>query len=131
MNYFSGSQLWKFDDDSMLQNRDMKGVSNETWVFNNTNGFIYIENDITNKVLGLTNDSIVSWEDYEEGNAQQLWIKGEPTVEGYFTLENVFKGQFLTAVSKMINNGEFVKNNNVKRQPEYKDLILFQVKDGN
>ena len=28
-------------------------------------------------------------------------------------------------------NGEFVKNNNVKRQPEYKDLILFQIKDGN
>ena len=27
--------------------------------------------------------------------------------------------------------GEFVKNNNVQRQPEYKDLILFQVKDGN
>ena len=27
--------------------------------------------------------------------------------------------------------GEFVKKNNVKRQPEYKDLILFQVKDGN
>ena len=27
--------------------------------------------------------------------------------------------------------GEFVRNNNVKRQPEYKDLILFQVKDGN
>ena len=27
--------------------------------------------------------------------------------------------------------GEFVKNNNVKRQPECKDLILIQVKDGN
>ena len=108
----------------------MKWVSNETWVFNNINGFIYIENDITNKVLGLTNDSIVSWEDYV-GNAQQLWIKGEPNVEGYFTLENSGVPKFLTAVSKMINNGEFVKNNNVKRQPEYKDLILIQIKDGN
>ena len=27
--------------------------------------------------------------------------------------------------------GEFFKKNNVKRQPEYKDLILFQIKDGN
>ena len=130
MNYFSGSQLWKFDDDSMLQNRDMKWVSNETWVFKNGNGYIYIENDATNKVLGLTNDSIVSWEDYV-GNATQLWIKGETTVEGYFTLENSGVPKFLTAVSKMINNGEFVKNNNVKRQPEYKDSILIQIKDGN
>ena len=30
-----------------------------------------------------------------------------------------------------VDKGEFVKKNNVKRQPEYKDLILFQVKDGN
>ena len=28
-------------------------------------------------------------------------------------------------------NSEFVKKNNVIRQPEYKALILFQVKDGN
>ena len=29
------------------------------------------------------------------------------------------------------DGGDFVKNNNVKRQPEYKDFILFQFKDGN
>ena len=28
-------------------------------------------------------------------------------------------------------NGEFKKKNNVKRQPDYKDLTVFQVKDGN
>ena len=28
-------------------------------------------------------------------------------------------------------DGEFVKKNNVKRQQEYDNLILFQLKDGN
>jgi hypothetical protein len=27
--------------------------------------------------------------------------------------------------------GEFVKKNNVKRQQEYEQIILFQIKDGN
>ena len=85
-------------------NRDNLWVSNETCVFNDKNGSIYIENTITTKVLGVINDSIVSWEDYVEGNAQQLWIKGEPTVEGYYTLENSGVPMVLTAVSKMMNN---------------------------
>ena len=32
--------------------------------------------------------------------------------------------------NEVTTDGEFVKKNNVKRQPVYKDLILFQVKDG-
>jgi hypothetical protein len=104
LNYFSGSQLWTLNDDSKLENRDKLWVSNETCVFKNKNGFIYIEIDITTKVLGITNGSIVGWEDYVDGNTQQLWIKGEPTVEGYFTLENVGVPMVLTAITKMIDN---------------------------
>ena len=103
MNYFSGSQLWTSNDDSKLENRDKLWVSNETCVFNNKNDYIYIEND-NGKVLGLTNDSIVSWVDYVNGTDSQLWIKGEPTVEGYFTLENVGVPMVLTAITKMIDN---------------------------
>ena len=88
----------------MLQNKDKIWVSNETWVFKNKNDSIYIQNNITEKVLALTNDSKVSQEDYEEGNAQQLWKKGEPTVEGYFTLENSGVPMVITAISKIINN---------------------------
>ena len=104
MNYFSGSQLWILNDDSKLENRDKLWVSNEICVFKNKNGFVYIENNITSKVFGLTNDSIVGWEDYVDGNTQQLWIKGKPTVEGYFTLENVGVPMVLTAITKMIDN---------------------------
>ena len=88
----------------MLENRDNLWVSNEIWFFQPKSGLIYIENNMTGKVLGLTNDSIVSWEDYVVGKAQQLWIKGEPTVEGYYTLENCGVPMVLTAVSKMMNN---------------------------
>ena len=49
---------------------------------------IYIENINRKKVWGTTNDSKVILEDFEEGKAQQLWKKGEPDAEGYFTLEN-------------------------------------------
>ena len=35
------------------------------------------------------------------------------------------------ALGLIEDKGEFVKKNNVKRQPEYKDFILIQVKDGN
>ena len=46
--------------------------------------------------------------------------------------QNVPNSTFCTSIKGLPQNGEFVKNNNVKRQPEYKDLILFQVvKDGN
>ena len=42
--------------------------------------------------------------------------------ESVKAFENYFKEQF---------DGEFVKKNNVKRQQEYENLILFQCKDGN
>ena len=54
---------------------------------------------MTKKVLGATNDGQVIPEDYEEGKDQQLWKKGDPNTEGYFTLEN-FKGpKLMTANS--------------------------------
>ena len=82
----------------MLQNKDKIWVSNETWVFKNKTDLIYIENIITKKVLGSTNDGKVSREDYEEGKAQQLWKKGEPNAKGYFTLENSGVPKVITAI---------------------------------
>ena len=34
-----------------------------------------------------------------EGKAEQLWKKGEPDDEGYFTLQNSGEPKFLTAFS--------------------------------
>ena len=83
----------------MLENKDKIWVSNETWVFKNKTDLICIENIITKKVLVSTNYSKVSQEDYEEGKAQQLWKKGEPNTEGYFTLGNFNESKLMTAIS--------------------------------
>ena len=98
LNYFSGSQLWKLDG-SILLNKDKVWVSDEKWVFKTKTNLIYIENIKTKKVLESKNDGKVSQEDYEEGKAQQLWKKGDPNAEGYFTLKNSKEPKLMTAIS--------------------------------
>jgi hypothetical protein len=58
---------------------------------------IYIENTSKAKVLGATSDGKVIQELLVEGRADQLWKKGEPDAEGYFTLQNSGESKFLTA----------------------------------
>ena len=60
---------------------------------------ICIENINKTKVWGTTNDSKVILENFEEGKDGQLWKKGEPNAEGYFTLESYNVSKFLTAAS--------------------------------
>jgi hypothetical protein len=48
-------------------------------------------------VWGITNDSKVILENFEEDKDEQLWKKGEPNAEGYFTLENYKVSKFITA----------------------------------
>ena len=60
---------------------------------------ICIENINKNKIWGTTNDGKVILENFEEGKDGQLWKKGEPDAEGYFTLENYKVSKFLTAAS--------------------------------
>ena len=50
-------------------------------------------------VWGITNDSKVILENFEEGKDEQLWKKGELNAEGYFTLENYKVSKFITASS--------------------------------
>ena len=47
---------------------------------------IYIER--SNQVWGVTIDNQVILEELQEGKAEQLWKKGAPDAEGYFTLKN-------------------------------------------
>ena len=49
--------------------------------------------------MGTKNDGEVILEVYEEDKAEQLWKKGKPNAEGYFTLENYKVSKFVTAVS--------------------------------
>ena len=50
-------------------------------------------------VWGITNDSKVILENFEEDKDEQLWKKGKPNSEGYFTLENHKLSKFITASS--------------------------------
>ena len=49
--------------------------------------------------MGTKNKSKVNLENFEENKPKQLWKKGEPNAEGYFTLENFKVSKFMTATS--------------------------------
>ena len=75
-------------------------MSDEQWNFKtNDADLIYIENLSKKKVLATASDGQVILEDHEEGKAEQLWKKGKPNSEGYFTLENSKVPKIITAIS--------------------------------
>ena len=62
---------------------------------------IYIENTSKTKVLQATSDGKVIQEVLVEGKAEQLWKKGKPDAEDYFTLESHSKvPKVITAISE-------------------------------
>ena len=102
-NSFSGPQYWKLDG-NVLHNREGLWKSNDMWNFTVKEGvlpkeLIYVENINETKVWGTTNDGKVILEIFEEDKAEQLWKKGEPNAEGYFTLENYEVSKVITATS--------------------------------
>ena len=72
--------------------------STPAWNFKTKDDSIYIENYLQTKVLEVTSNGKVFLKDLEEGKAEQLWKKGEPNAEGYFTLENSKLPKVMTAV---------------------------------
>ena len=65
-----------------------------------SNGLISIKNTSKTKVLEAdASDGKVIQKDFVKDKAEQLWKKGEPDAEGYFTLENSRKPKVLTAAS--------------------------------
>ena len=86
--------VWRSDDDP-----------NDKWEFKEQiNGLIYIENtkdETQTIVLGLsTSIGEVIEEVKVEDKPEQLWKKGEPDAEGYFTLQNSGESKVLTAISE-------------------------------
>ena len=86
----------------MLQNKAKLWMSEEEWNFRNQDDFVYIETVSKSRVLGATSNGKVTPEDFEEDKTEQLWKKGEPNNEGYFTLENCKVPKILTAISSSI-----------------------------
>ena len=52
------------------------------------------------KVLSAKSYGEVILEDFQKGKTEQLWKKGEPDAEGYFTLQNSGEPKVLTAISE-------------------------------
>ena len=81
----------------MLKNKGL-WMSDEEWNFKAKDEYFYIENMSNTKVLSAKSHGEVILEDFEEGKAEQLWKKGEPDAEGYFTLQNSGGPKVLTAM---------------------------------
>ena len=109
--------------------------SKVNWIFENGNDgkLIYIKNEDSNKLLtarkisgSLTHqDTYVMEEIFEEGNSDQLWIQGNATIEGFFTLKSYGLKLFLSAKTKntLIIDGRFILFD------EYFILVLFPFKN--
>ena len=92
----------------MLRNKAGFWKGNHEWNFKtklNSDDLIYIENIKTilgtkiTFILEANNGAVMLEVDVEENKAEQLWKKGEPNAEGYFTLKNSKLPKILTAIS--------------------------------
>ena len=86
-------------------------MPDEVWNFKPKDDLIYIENALNTKVLGATSDGKVIPQDLEVDKAEQLWKKGVPNAEGYFTLENSKVPKFIT----LLLSGLEIKGNSTLR----------------
>ena len=97
----------------MLKDKTGLWKSVDSWTFKTKNDdLIYIENTSKTKVLEATSDGRVIQEFSVEGKANQLWKKGKPDAEDYFTLENSGEPKVLTAISE---SGLEIKGNIIMR----------------
>ncbi len=91
-------QLWKVNG-TTLTNRGNIWKSNDQWNFgNNPNLSHIIENTSKSKVLGTTSDGEVIEEEFDGNGTEQLWVKGEPNNEGYFTITTFESKLLLSAI---------------------------------
>ena len=103
LNSFSDkTQRWKLHNSKKLENQEGVWKSDDLWIFKTKdNDLVYIENTSKTKVLQATSDGKVIQEVFEEGKAEQLWKKGKPMAQDYFTLESHSEvPKVITAISE-------------------------------
>ena len=100
--FFSGSsQLWKNEaNDNVLKNNANLWKSNDEFEVEFKNEYILIRNNTNLKVLTVHNEPDLIEQNFEEGETDQLWIKEDSHIDGFFTLKNLKWDKYLTAVSK-------------------------------
>ena len=82
----NNANLWTSNDEFIVELKD------ET--------HILIRNSSNLKVLTVHNEPDLMEQNFEEGETDQLWIKEDSHIDGFFTLKNLKWDKYLTAVSK-------------------------------
>ena len=89
----------------MLHNKE-EFISNADWNFKaGKDGLIYITKLPEKKVIGITGTNWCTLENFVEDKTDQLWKKGKPDNEGYFTLENSTVPKLITVTSSGFTEG--------------------------
>ena len=102
LQYEGYSQLWKVEG-KMLKNKANFWTSNDKWSGNfltTRNNLYFIKNISEQTTFTTKNDGKVIQENFKGIPSVELWKKGKPDNEGYFTLEHHKVTKFLTAISE-------------------------------
>ena len=75
-------------------------TSNDQFEVEFKNGYILIRNNTNLKVLTVHTEPDLIEQNFEEGENDQLWIKEDSQIDGFFTLKNLKWDKYLTAVSE-------------------------------
>ena len=101
MNLFT-AQLWKFNDDGMLQNQLLGNWQfyQNSWIIPVTGQIGFIESPQIG-VLSLSDNpntkEIVIMEEKDEENPDQKWQRGPNNKDGFFKIKNMKTNSFLSA----------------------------------
>ena len=106
-------QLWKFEDGLLKSKSGTIWKPDEQWTFvtaekDSRTG--YIANSQKDIGFGITGDSVHEVTSYQN-YVTQIWIKGQPDCEGYFTLTSQRSQKILTAISdqKLEIKGKYIE----------------------
>ena len=93
------SQLWKWEtNDNVLKNNADLWTSNDEFIVElKDETHILIRNSSNLKVLTVHNEPDLMEQNFEEGEKDQLWIKEDSNIDGFFTLKNLKWDKYLTA----------------------------------
>ena len=80
---------WQPDGIWIFTNASEKNMQSENW--------IRIKNKVDNKTLVGFGSKAIANETFVEGRHIQLWKRGQPDNEGYYTLQNSESQKFITA----------------------------------
>ena len=99
--------MWTIEDNKLVSNGDVwqpnhqwNVIANES---NQNETMVYIENKLTNKTLVVIGNSTnVTKEILAQNESKQMWKKGVPNHEGYFTLTYLESNKVVTTTTNKV-----------------------------